>query len=193
MERIDDMKKMQDAEVIFWKLYGTNWVCENYMIRRNYMRFFIVNLNNNYVPPYPKEWYGILDEKSLSRKRAFQMPKHLLFPIENNMQTVITDIIMFPVFMVTEMVMEVIKKYDPFLPFVRVIFFDRKNKRSMVYYLPFLEELECICKKENADLVLDKEKIVGKVIGKVKDKKSKTHIVMRMDLTESILRRNAVG
>ena len=51
--------------------------------------------------------YGTLDEKSLSRKRALKMPKRLLFPIENNMQTVITDITMFPVFMVTEMVMEV--------------------------------------------------------------------------------------
>lgn len=157
------------------------------------MRYFIVTVDKNYVAPSPLGWQGILDKKSLHDKKASQMPKHLLFQVESHMQMVDTDIITFPCFMVSEMVMSVIKKYDPFIKYARIVLFDKMEKKSMTYYLPFLNEMKGLYDMQSKTMILEKSELEEKIIGEVKDDKDKLYIIMRMDLVESILRRNAVG
>ncbi|MDE6951981.1 MAG: hypothetical protein K2P64_13860 [Lachnospiraceae bacterium] len=157
------------------------------------MKYFIISVDNNYVAPSPLRWQGILDRKTLHEKKSFQIPEHLLFSVENHMQMMYTDIIVFPCFMVSEMVMNVIKKYNPFIKFVRILFYDQEEKRSMIYYLPFLNKMTGLNCKGNGELVLNRSEWKDRVIGEVEDNKNKLHIVVRMDLAESILRRNAIG
>lgn len=161
------------------------------------MKYFLVEVNENYIAPEPMGWHGIIDKKTLSMKKTYEMPKHLLFYINKHMQMVFTDVITFPCFMVSEMVRDVIKKYEPYVYFVRIILFDKEQKKSMAYYIPFLDKVECLKKnmeerRYNRQLSVKKESIEEKVIVEIEDTDG-LHVIMRLDLVESILRRGAVG
>lgn len=159
------------------------------------MKYFSITVDDNYVPPSPLGWWGVIDRKTLERKKQSQMSKHMLFQVESHMQMVFTDVVRFPCFLVSELVMNVINKYDQFISFERIVFYDKGRKKSMIYYLPFLNRIELekdnTCKKEN-DLVIDREKIEEYVITEIICN-GKKYFIVRMDLAESILRRGAVG
>ncbi len=159
------------------------------------MKYFSVSVNDNYVPPSPQGWWGVIDRKTLQRKKRSQMPKHLLFQVDSHMQMVFTDVIVFPCFMVSELVKNVIKKYDPLISFKRIVFYDKDRKKSMIYYLPFLYKIEItkdsMSNKEKVP-VIDKEELKEHVIMEIKND-GKSYLIMRMDLVESILRRGAIG
>lgn len=159
------------------------------------MKYFEVSVDKNYVPPSPIEWWGVIDKKTLSQKSAFQMPKHLLFQVEDHMQTVFTDIVTFPCCLVSQTVMDVIRMYDGDISSVRIVLFDKERKRSMIYYLLFLDTVEYQKEDVNAKttiLSFNKQLVEKRVIMKT-EKDGKTAIIMRMDLVESILRRETIG
>lgn len=163
----------------------------------NRMKYFIVTVDSNYVPPVPVGWYGKIDRKTLRGKKSYQMPKHLLLYIEKHMQTVFTDIISFPCFMVSKNVRNIIEKYDSFIRFARVVFYDREKKTSMGYYIPFLDRAEPPVINTahgitDKTMVLEREKLEGRVIMEIATD-DKSRVIMRMDLLESILRRGAIG
>lgn len=154
------------------------------------MRCFSVSVDANYVAPVPIGWYGLIDRKTLHRKMVYEMPSDLLFETEKHMQMVFTDVVTFPCFMVSEMVKGVMKQYSPFLKFARVVLFDAKRDTGMTYYIPFLDVIEPEKAEDWKELLSKKMCEVVAVELKCGDK---TQIIMRMDIVESILRRNAVG
>lgn len=159
------------------------------------MKYFSVSVDSNYVAPLPLEWWGVIDKKTLQRKKRFQIPEHLLFQVKSHMQMVFTDIIETPCFMVSELVMGVIKKYDPFISFERIVFFDKDRKKSMIYYLPFLNRIELTEGSTFSNeriSVIDREELGEHVAVEIVND-GKTYIIMRMDLIESILRRGTIG
>lgn len=161
------------------------------------MKYFLVTVDKNYTAPVPIGWYGVLDRKSLKEKKFYQMQKHLLFYIENQMQTVFTDIIIFPCYLVSKLVKDIISCYDPFIKFSRVIFYDRKKKQGMTYYLPFFYKMEAEEKryeegKQKREIILEKKELERHVVLEV-NTSFETLVFMRMDLVESILRRGVVG
>ena len=81
------------------------------------MKYFIVSVDGNYVPPAAIGWYGVIDRMTLHKKKAYEVQKHLLFLVEKHMQMVFTDVVAFPCFMVSGMVREAIKMYAPFLKY----------------------------------------------------------------------------
>lgn len=167
------------------------------MMEADRMKYFIVTVDSNYVPPVPVGWYGKIDRKTLRGKKPYQMQKHLLFYIEKHMQTVFTDVLPFPCFMVSKTVRNVIESYDPIVRFARVVLYDQERKKSMSYYIPFLDRIEPEEKnmalgKNGGAVVLAREKLKEHVIMET-EKDGKIRVIMRMDLLESIFRRGAVG
>lgn len=163
------------------------------------IKYFQVEVNENYTAPQPIGWYGKIDRKSLQGKKAYQMPKHLLFKVEQHMQMVFTDIIMFPCFMASGMVRGVIEQYASDVSFARAILFDKEKRKSMAYYIPFLERIEPAEgeaveheHKELKKIFVDEGRLGNRVIAETADG-DKACVIMRMDLVESILRRGAVG
>ena len=43
------------------------------------MRYFVTEVSKNFMAPSPMGWFGVIDKKTLSLKKFYQMPKHLLF------------------------------------------------------------------------------------------------------------------
>lgn len=161
------------------------------------MKYFLVEVNENYIAPAPIGWFGIIDKKTLSAKKIYQMPKHLLFQVDKHMQMVFTDVLTFPCFMVSENVKNIIKKYDPFIHFLRIILYDNERKKSMAYYIPYLGKTGYEEKRDEINRNVRHIWVEGKAVGEraiveISDGHH-SHVIMRMDLVESILRREAIG
>lgn len=165
------------------------------------MIFYIIETDKRYIAPSPIGWNGKLDAQTLNNAESIKLPNHTVFFVENNMQMVFTDIITFPCFMVSKEVKDVILLYDPFIRFERVIFFSREQKRSVAYYFPILEKVNCLLPEEsilNHDksvvihAKIEKEKLNGKAIVRIDGLKC-TCVLISMDLANSILRRSVVG
>ncbi|MCM1233944.1 MAG: hypothetical protein NC489_27880 [Ruminococcus flavefaciens] len=160
------------------------------------MKYFLVEVSEQYTAPVPIGWYGIIDRKTLDRKSPYQMARHLLFSVESNMQMVFTDILTSPCYMVSETVRNVIRKYDPFVCFIRIILLDKEHRQSMAYYIPYLDTVQYSFKKnidkKESYFEVDKKSIGKKALVRIIDGHHE-HVIMRMDLVESILRRKTVG
>ena len=113
------------------------------------------------------------------------------------MQMVYTDVLTYPCFMVSGMVRDVIRKYDASIYFQRIVLYDGERKKSGAYYIPYLENVDCV-RSDDLRLIHMRQIIVyrgdmaERVIAKT-EKENCQHIIVRMDLVESILRRGAVG
>lgn len=167
--------------------------CEN----EKGMKYFLIKVNENYVAPTLLGWYGTIDKKTLDKEKLYQMPKHMLFQVERHMQMVFTDVLTFPCFMVSDKIRNVIKKYDPFVYFIRIILYDNEHKKSKAYYIPYLDKVKF---KEKCDedkksirhILVKKEEVRERAIVEITDGNN-SYVIMRMDLIESVLRRGAIG
>lgn len=159
------------------------------------MKYFWIYVDENYVAPVPRDWYGKLDARTLQGKHAYEIPKHLIFLTEKHMQMVFTDIITFPRFMVSKTVREVLLQYAPALKFARIVLYSKERKSSMAYYLPILKREQPVKLAKGTggtDIFMEREKLSGKVILETKGM-DRTYVMVRMDVLESMLRRGAAG
>ena len=164
------------------------------------MRYFALDLHEAYMPPRLKKWHGILDPKTLAGKKRNLIPKHTFFQIESHLQTVWTDLIFHPCFMVSKKVMATIRLYDPALRFERIALADQKTKKVRVYYIPILERLAVLT--PNSRVARDQETLT---YIEIDGKKTKQRAIFQLesdemfyifahgDLIESLLMRKAIG
>ncbi len=164
------------------------------------MKYFILTEDRRYTYPMFDGWHGILDSKTMEMKKNQGIPRHLVYCVDGHMQMVFADILLFPCFMVSGVVRDVICLYEPSIRYRRVVLMDRRQKKSKAYYVPFLEETDCVVDKSfkfgekgsRDPIKLDGKKINGKALVKLSYRNSK-RIAVSLDLIESILRRKTVG
>ena len=92
------------------------------------------------------------------------------------------------------------EKYDRNIIFKRLALIDRERQIQKIYDIPIFEEVEALHEDTEfnwnktvvKNIVLDKEKIKGKKIFKIKES-DKTLAVVRLDVAESLLRREFEG
>ena len=95
------------------------------------------------------------------------------------------------------MVRDVIRKYDASIYFQRIVLYDGERKKSGAYYIPYLENVDCVRSDDlrlihMRQIIVYRDDMAERVIAKT-EKENCQHIIVRMDLIESILRRGAVG
>lgn len=152
--------------------------------------------------PRLKDWFGRFDVRDIRIDTFPKLPDMQLFTIEPSENTIFTDIILFPFLLVSPMVQDVIKMYRERCFFRKVILLDQKNMESRLYYLPVLDE--------TGDIQIRRiQYINGKGIPEtlntrgerveldrnlfwVRDSK-KRHIILSLDMTESLIRRGITG
>jgi len=165
------------------------------------MDFFVLEMAPEYTAPEPLDWYGKLDSKTILQTSYSQMPEHQVFHIKEHMQLVFTDVILFPCFLVSYDAMKIIQLYEPKLRFKRVLLYSVKQKKSMAYYVPFLEVVDCLLDQKSTGIA-DRTKIGLKQINseKIGDRAlvrasnaTETRVLVRLDLVESLLRRKMIG
>lgn len=155
----------------------------------------------NYAPQL-KNWYGRFDVRDISPLGFPKLPERELFFIESSENTIFTDIILFPFLLISPVVLNVIQMYREVCFCREIILLDQQSGTSKVYYLPVLDETRSIrlAGRPYKNGVCMPEAIppgsmavhVDRNLFWVRDTK-KRHIVISMDMAESLIRRNVVG
>jgi hypothetical protein len=164
------------------------------------MEFFLIEVDSNYIAPCPKNCNILLWRNVESIEKFVRLPKHIILRIENHMQMVYTDLIMYPNFCVTEKVKEAMELFQPGVYFKRIILYNKERKKSMPYYMPLLETVDCFTENTiyNADrsvihrAQIDSEMIGGRIFFRAGGVKCNC-ILGRLDFVESLLKRNVLG
>lgn len=152
--------------------------------------------------PQLKNWYGTFDVRDIRLETFPKLPDMQMFLLESSENTVFTDIILFPFLLISPMVLEVIKLYHECCFFRNVILLNPFNQESKLYYLPVFSEISNIQlykkKYDNGnnitDMVIPQKEAISpdNNIFWVRDSK-KRHIILSMDIAESLIRRGVTG
>jgi hypothetical protein len=165
------------------------------------MKYFLISTEPRNSPvPQVTDWFEQIDPRDLTPERGGNIPEWTLLSISNGAEAVFSDILSMPGFLVSPMVHDVLRLYDPYIQCKRAVLIDRLTRTSEQYFLPIFPTCDCLLpeSKLNGDRsklihgVIDPEKVRRRPffkIGGVSD----THIAFRLDVTESILRRRAKG
>ena len=164
------------------------------------MKYFVAEANSGFYQPQLKNWYHILNPKLVSECRYGEIPRSLTFKVESNPRVFVSDVISFPYFMISYDAESIIKKYDSTFLSCRIHIFDRENKNSKLFLLPFLESVDCLAqgtvyRKDHLDVVqpvMSLGKTGGLQLFRPKGFSLKK-IVVSLEMVESLLRRGIRG
>lgn len=165
------------------------------------MKFYLLGTDAAYTNyPKIKKWFRRIDPRDFNIHDANKIPYRQLFMIHENENTVFTSIVDDPFPLVSREVREVFDMYEPHIIYKEIVLLDQKYERAELYYLPILEEIECLDEKSEFNLdksilkkgVIDYERTEDKAIFRLSGFEH-YYMVGRLDLVESILKRNVKG
>jgi len=165
------------------------------------MKYFLISteMTNNPVPNII-DWHQQIDHRDITPERAGNIPEWTMLALDNGGDIVFTDILSKPGFLVSSMVYDTMRLYDPYVQSKRMVLKDWKTQAEAQYFLPIFPACDCLLpeSKFNRDRsniihgVIDQEKVKRRPFFKMGGV-TNTHIVFRLDVVESILRRGAKG
>lgn len=165
------------------------------------MKYFLIEANRR-ISNMPQiiSWYKKVDVRDVCLKNAHKLPARQLLFLESNSDTIFTDIISIPFFLVSAKIKQVIQMYDPNIILKEMVLLDKVYERVERYFLPIFVELECLHEDSEFNMnrsiikkiVLNKKAIGENSIFRIANYE-KQYIIGNLDIVESILRRNCIG
>ena len=165
------------------------------------MDYFLLKKNEEYInTPRLIDVFNKIDIRNINLLKAHNIDDIVIFNVRCDDETEFLDILDRNLFLISEEMKKLFKKYVPEIIFKTIPLIDLNHERQENYYMPIFEEIECLSEKAELNLnktvikkiILDKEKIKNKKIFKIKGS-TKTIVVVRLDVAESLLRRNFKG
>lgn len=165
------------------------------------MDYFLLKQDEEYTNvPTLIDVFNKIDVRNINLLKADKIEDIVIFNVKCEDDTEFLDILDRNLFLISEELKKLIEKYDLGILFKTIPLIDLSHERQENYYMPIFEEIECLNEKAELNLnktvvkriVLDKGKIKGKKIFKIKES-SKTLVVVRLDVAESLLRRGFKG
>lgn len=105
-----------------------------------YVKYLTLVSQKGNPMPQIVNWYGKLDVRKVNRNDYKKIPVPLMLEMRSGIDVFYPDILTFPVMMVSEEAMEVIRLYDDRIPFLFLALFDSEKEKNMSYYCPVLAE-----------------------------------------------------
>jgi len=165
------------------------------------MDYFLLKQDEEYInTPKLLDVFNSIDIRNINLLNAHKIEDILIFNVDCDDKTEFLDILDRNLFLISEGMKKIIEKYDLEIIFKIMPLIDLVHERQENYYMPIFEEIDCLSEKSELNLnktvvkkiILDKEKIKGKKIFKIKES-VKNLIVIRLDVAESLLRREFKG
>ena len=165
------------------------------------MDYFLLKQDERYTnTPRLMDLFNKVDVRNINLLKAHKIEDIIIFKVKVDGKSEFLDILDNQLFLISKAMKEVIEKYDSGILFKTLALIDQLHNKQENYYLPIVEELDALSDAAELNLnktvvkklILNKEKIHGKKIFKIKES-SKTLIVVRLDVAESLLRRNFKG
>ncbi|MBU3134565.1 hypothetical protein KPL40_19335 [Clostridium gasigenes] len=165
------------------------------------MDYFLLKQDERYTnTPRIIDAFKKIDVRNINLLNAHKIEDIIIFKVQADDNCEFLDILDSQLFLISYEMKRIIEKHNRDILFKTLPLIDQLHDRQENYYLPIFEEIEAL--SDNAELnlnktvvkkiVLDKEKIQDKKIFKIKES-SKTLIVVRLDVAESLLRRGFKG
>ena len=165
------------------------------------MRYYILEQDKGFTDvPKLVNWFEHLTVANTRKPDIQNIHQREIFQMQSGEDTVYVDILFSPILMVSDTVKECMALYEPNIQFKEVILLNQKRRRMQNYFLPSLEEIDCLTPKSeytfgHMDLKyieIDKDKVGDKAVFKLKGVE-KSYIIARLDMVESLLRRGGKG
>lgn len=165
------------------------------------MKYFLLKSETKYTNmPVVERIPEKINLQDIVNGRLYNFPQVSILPIHENINTEFIDCISSPFLLLSDICMSVVKLYEPNITSKQIVLLDSKNKIMQTYHLPILPRIHCLT--ENSKCNLDKSVIeyleinminIGNLsIFHIADV-SKTYTVIRLDMLESMLKRNLKG
>lgn len=159
------------------------------------MKYF--TLTRERKDPFPQDinWNQTVDVRKITREEYQKLSPFLLLPVRLGLDGIFPDVIETPFLLLSRTAMEVIAMYVPDIPFLFVALFDTEKGECTSYYLPVLEEQDCLAGQMGPgrrELTLDRRKLNRIPLFRVRTG-IESAVIIRMDLAESLLERDAIG
>jgi len=165
------------------------------------MKYFLVDMERNYnSPPDIIDWHQKINVRDITPERAGNIQDWTQVRIDNGDTAIFLDILDAPGFLLSPMVYDVIKFYNPYIQYKHIILQDSSAEVIKQYLLPILPTCDCLLPE--SEIGRGKDEIIYGVIDLEKTRRrpiikiggmSNIQIAFRLDLVESILRRGAKG
>lgn len=165
------------------------------------MRYFLVKEDKRYKNrPIIRDFNSVISPKDLKEGNYSKIPKRIIMKVKPDASIEFVDIIMVPFVIVSKVIYQLLEKFEPNLQFKEIVLLDKKNGKVGEYFMPLLSKCDCLTKKstynfdksEITKAVIDRNLIGDKCIFKFSVGSSNL-VVIRLDVAELILRRNASG
>jgi len=165
------------------------------------MDYFLLKQDERYTNiPRLKDVFNKIDVRNINLLNSHKIEDIVVFKIKADKETKFLDILDNQIFLISYEMSKILRKHDESIIFKTIPLIDEINKKQKNYCLPIFEEIEALSKNAQFNLnktvvkkiILDKEKIQDKKIFKIKEI-FKPLIVIRLDVAESLLRRNYKG
>ena len=164
------------------------------------MKYFLIKMDQKFdTAPEIKGWFDKIKHRNICVERSHNIEKRQLLFIESNPNTVFPDILTFPFFLITAVVRDVVRMYEPNVMFKQIVLLDPKYSKTCTYYLPILNEVDCLRGKhvqnnaENSNCIKVNTQIIGDQSIVYAMLEEKRYIVANLSIVESFLRRGAIG
>lgn len=166
------------------------------------MKYYLLNWEETGNPvPRIRNWMERLDYRAVQKRELEKLPEWTILFLEENTDTLFSDIVEIPFLLVSKMFWDVSKMYDVPVSGKEMVLLDGANGFAEIYYMPVYPRYDCLSKESvfNNDhsmireLILDKNKI--KYVPPVFEaaEVEKDYLICRLDFIESVLRRGAKG
>lgn len=165
------------------------------------MKYFLLKMDPQFdTAPEIIDWFKRIDRRNICLGKSHNIEKRQLFFIKENPHTVFPDILSFPFFMVTEVLRDVIRMYEPNTIFKEIVLLDCKYAETCTYYIPILEYVDCLEPSSRFsrdrstifDCIISRKKVADYTIFYLAEV-GNLYTVARLDIVESFLRRGAKG
>lgn len=165
------------------------------------MDYFLVKQDSRYQnTPEVLNTMSEIDRRYINREDEHKIRNEIGLFVKSSDFNIYLDIMDRQLFLVSEKVKKVFERYDEDMIFKIIALIDYEKHMQHIYYLPIFEEVEALSEKAEYGfnkmvinkIVLDKEKIKEKKIFKLKEG-DKNRIIARLDVVESLLRRELDG
>ncbi|OCA96885.1 imm11 family protein [Clostridium beijerinckii] len=165
------------------------------------MDYFLLKQDERYAnTPRLIDIFKKIDVRNINFFKAHKIEDIIVFKVNTSEGSEFLDILDNQLFLISKPMREIIEKYDSGILFKTLALIDNLHNKQVNYYLPIVEEIEALSENSELNLnktvvrklILNKEKIQGRKIFKIKES-LKPLIIVRLDIAESLLRRNFKG
>lgn len=164
------------------------------------MKHFIIEAESRNPLPEIINWYKKINPRHINDQDFYHIKKWTLLDIKISKETIFPDILSDPYFLLSADATKVVESYEPDMQMIQVRLFSQKDQVNLPYYLPILPVIDCLSEQSefihgDVDIkkgILMESKTEGRTLFQLAGIDTQ-RVVIRLDLLESLLRREAVS